>query len=285
MKYLIITGMSGAGKSRAADVLEDLDYYCVDNMPAALLPKLAEFCIGMGSRYENVALVTDLRSAGGAEAILEALDGLRAQECEYKILFMDADTPTIIRRYKETRRRHPLMGQAGSVEAAVALERERLSDLRARADYLIDTSTLTLGQCQARIYELVIGRAKERTLRVNVMSFGFKHGVPQEADMVLDVRFLPNPFYVPALKDGTGMDEPVYDFVFGSDAAVELMERLKGLMEFLLPQYVEEGKHTLTVAVGCTGGHHRSVAVARALTERIRTLGHPAELMNRDINK
>lgn len=285
MKYLIITGMSGAGKSRAADVLEDLDYYCVDNMPAALLPKLAEFCVGMGSRYENVALVTDLRSAGGAEAIIEALDGLGAQECEYKILFMDADTPTIIRRYKETRRRHPLMGQAGSVEAAVALERERLSHLRARADYVIDTSILTLGQCQARIYELVVGRAEERTLRVNVVSFGFKHGVPQEADMVLDVRFLPNPFYVPELKDGSGMDDDVYDFVFANDVAVELMERLKSLLEFLLPQYVEEGKHTLTVAVGCTGGRHRSVAVARALTERIRTLGHPAELVNRDINK
>lgn len=285
MKFLIITGMSGAGKSRAADVLEDLDYYCVDNMPAALLPKLAEFCKGMGSRYENVALVTDLRSAGGAEAILDALDGLGAQECEYKILFMDADTPTIIRRYKETRRPHPLLGETGSIEAAVALERERLARLRARADHRIDTSTLTLGQCQSRIYELIVGRAEERTLRVNVMSFGFKHGVPQEADLVLDVRFLPNPFYVPELKDLTGMDDPVYDFVFSNDVAVELMERLKALLDFLLPQYVEEGKHTLTVAVGCTGGHHRSIAVARALTERIRTLGHPAELVNRDINK
>ena len=285
MKFLIITGMSGAGKSRAADVLEDLDYYCVDNMPAALLPKLAEFCMGMGSRYENVALVTDLRSAGGAEAILDALDGLRAQECEYKILFMDANTPTIIRRYKETRRPHPLLGETGSVEAAVALERKRLAGLRARADHRIDTSALTLGQCQARIYELIVGRAEERTLRVNVMSFGFKYGVPQEADLVLDVRFLPNPYYVPELKDLTGMDDPVYDFVFANDVAVELMERLKALLDFLLPQYVEEGKHTLTVAVGCTGGHHRSVAVARALTERIRTLGHPAELVNRDINK
>lgn len=285
MKFLIITGMSGAGKTRAADVLEDLDYYCVDNMPAALLPKLAEFCAAAGGRYEKVALVTDLRDAGGAEAIFQALGALWEQGCAYEILFMDADTPTLIRRYKETRRPHPLLSEAGSIEAAVALERERLEKLRENADYLIDTGRMTLGQLQAEIYRLLVGRTEERTLKVNVISFGFKYGIPAEADMVLDVRFLPNPFYVAELRDKTGMEDKVYDYVFRHGVGGEFLERLRALLAFLLPQYVEEGKHTLTVGVGCTGGRHRSVAVARALTEMIRELGHGAELVNRDLDR
>ena len=285
MKFLIVTGMSGAGKTRAADVLEDMDYYCVDNMPAALLPKLAEFCLGAGGRYEKVALVTDIRDAGGAEAIFEALDKLWELGCAYEILFMEASTPTLIRRYKETRRPHPLISETGSLEAAVELERKRLQRLRDNADFIIDTSRLTLGQCQARIYKLLVGNAAERTLQVNVISFGFKYGIPAEADMALDVRFLPNPFYIEELKSKTGMDKEVYDYVFSHDAAQELLRHLRELIAFLLPHYVEEGKHTLIIAVGCTGGKHRSIAVARALTEAVKTMGHKAELINRDIDK
>ena len=285
MEFLIITGMSGAGKTRAADVLEDIDYYCVDHMPAALLPKLAEFCIGAGGRYEKVALVTDIRDAGGSDAIFEALDALRQLGCNYKILFIEADTPTLIKRYKETRRPHPLLSVAGSLENAVQLEALRLSRLRDGADYIIDTSHLTLGRLQARIYELLDGGARQRTLQVSVVSFGFKYGVPAEADLVFDVRFLPNPFYVETLRNKTGMDAEVYDYVFSHEVAGTFMEKLGALMEFLLPQYVEEGKHMLTVAVGCTGGRHRSVAVARALAERIAALGHAAELVNRDAGK
>ena len=284
MKFLIITGMSGAGKTRAADVLEDTDYYCVDNMPAALLPKLAEFCMGAGGRYEKVALVTDIRDAGGADGIFDALEELRRLGCEYEILFMEADTSTLIKRYKETRRPHPLYAVAGSIENAVQLEALRLARLRDNADYIIDTSRLTLGRLQARILAL-LGGAPRRTLQVSVISFGFKYGIPAEADLVFDVRFLPNPFYVEALRSKTGMDPEVYDYVFSHEVAGAFMERLGALMEFLLPQYVEEGKHMLTVAVGCTGGHHRSVAVARALTERISALGHAAELVNRDFDK
>ena len=285
MKFLIITGMSGAGKTRAADVLEDMDYYCVDNMPAALLPKLAEFCAAAGGRYEKVALVTDIRDGGGADAIFEALGKLWEKGCEYEILFMEADTGTLIRRYKETRRPHPLQSEAGSIEAAVALEREKLKRLRDNADYLVDTGRLTLGQLQSAIYRLLTGEVKDRTLKVNIMSFGFKYGIPAEADMTLDVRFLPNPFYVAELREGSGMDTKVYDYVFSHGVAGEFLERMRSLLAFLLPQYVEEGKHTLTIAIGCTGGRHRSVAVARALTEAVKELGYPAELMNRDLDR
>jgi UPF0042 nucleotide-binding protein len=285
MKFLIISGMSGAGKTRAADVLEDMDYYCVDNMPAALLPKLAEFCMGMGGRYEKVALVTDIRDKEGVDAIFSALDQLWELGCDYEILFMEADLPTIVKRYKESRRPHPLQAEVGSLEAAVNLESRRLDRLRTNADYVINTSNLTLGMLQAEIYKRFMGSETERTLDVTVMSFGFKYGIPIEADMVLDARFLPNPYYVEALREKTGLDSEVRDYIFQHSTSQEFLQHLNRLLAFLLPQYVEEGKSGLTIAVGCTGGRHRSVAVAAALAETIRTLGHSAELVNRDMEK
>ncbi len=285
MKFLIISGMSGAGKTRAADVLEDMDYYCVDNMPAALLPKLAEFCMGMGGRYEKVALVTDIRDKEGVDAIFSALDQLWELGCDYEILFMEADLPTIVKRYKESRRPHPLQAEAGSLEAAVNLESRRLDRLRTNADFVINTSNLTLGMLQAEIYKRFMGSETERTLDVTVMSFGFKYGIPIEADMVLDARFLPNPYYVEALREKTGLDSEVRDYIFQHSTSQEFLQHLNRLLAFLLPQYVEEGKSGLTIAVGCTGGRHRSVAVAAALAETIRTLGHSAELVNRDMEK
>ena len=285
MKFLIISGMSGAGKTRAADVLEDMDYYCVDNMPAALLPKLAEFCMGMGGRYEKVALVTDIRDKDGVDTIFASLDQLWALGCDYQILFMEADLPTIVNRYKEARRPPPLQAEAGSLEAAVRLELKRLDRLRTNADFVINTTGLTLGMLQAEIYKRFMGNEAERKLNVTVISFGFKYGIPIEADMVLDARVLPNPYYVEDLRAKTGLDPEVSDYVFGHDSSKEFMQHLNRLFAFLLPQYVEEGKTGLTVAVGCTGGRHRSVAVASALCETVRTLGHSAELVNRDIDK
>ena len=285
MKFLIITGMSGAGKSRAADILEDMDYYCVDNMPAALLPKLAEFCLGMGTRYEKVALVTDIRDAGGVDAIFESLNKLWDLGCEYEILFLEADKPTIIKRQKESRRPHPLQAEAGSLEAAIDLERKRLERLRDSADYVINTGVLTLGQLQKEIYRCFSGSPESRMLQVTVMSFGFKYGLPIEADMVLDARFLPNPYYVAELREKNGMDAEVRDFVFQGETSKEFLRRTQELIAFLLPHYIEEGKHTFTVAVGCTGGRHRSIAVASALCESIRALGYPTELINRDLEK
>ena len=285
MKFLIISGMSGAGKSRAADVLEDMDYYCVDNMPAALLPKLAEFCMGMGGRYEKVALVTDIRDKDGVDAIFASLDQLWDLDCEYQILFMEADLQTIVKRYKESRRPHPLQAEAGSLERAVRLESQRLERLRMNADYILNTSDLTLGMLQSEICKLFMGDGEQRTLAISVMSFGYKYGLPLEADMVLDARFLPNPYYVEELRERTGLDDDVYDYIFRHTASKEFLEHLRSLVEFLIPQYIEEGKHSFTIAVGCTGGRHRSVAVARALTEIIAASGYAAETMHRDIDK
>ena len=285
MKFLIITGMSGAGKSRAADILEDMDYYCVDNMPAALLPKLAEFCLGMGSRYEKVALVTDIRDAGGVDAIFESLNKLWELGCDYEILYVEADLPTVVKRYKESRRPHPLQSEAGGLEAAVELEMRRLDRLRMNADFVINTSKLTLGQLQSEICKRFMGEGEQRSLSVTVMSFGYKFGIPIEADMVLDVRFLPNPYYVPELQNKSGLDDEVYDYVLRYDAAKEFLNHLKTMIAFLLPQYVEEGKHSFTIAVGCTGGRHRSVTVARALTELLREMGQTTELVHRDVEK
>lgn len=285
MEFLIISGLSGAGKSRTADILEDLDFYCVDNMPVALLPKFAELCLATRGRYERVALVTDVRERDSFDELFKALDSLWEMELDYRILFVEADVPTIVKRYKETRRRHPLAPEGGSIEEAVKREINLLENLRERADYVINTSHLTLGQLQSEIYRLFVGENLSRALAVNVMSFGFKYGLPIEADLVFDVRFLPNPYYVSELKNRTGLEEPVRDFIMKHDISNEFLKRLYELIRFLLPHYVEEGKHTLTIAVGCTGGRHRSVAVANALTEFIKQLGYDAQLVNRDIDK
>lgn len=285
MEFLIISGLSGAGKSRTADILEDLDFYCVDNMPVALLPKFAELCLATRGRYERVALVTDVREREGFDELFKALDLLWGMELDYRILFVEADVATIVKRYKETRRRHPLAPEGGSIESAVNRERKLLENLRERADFVINTSNLTLGQLQSEIYRLFVGENLSRALSVNVMSFGFKYGLPIEADLVFDVRFLPNPYYVAELKPQTGMDEAVYDFVTKYDVTQQFLKKLSGLIEFLLPHYIEEGKHTLTIAIGCTGGRHRSVVIARAVTELVRGLGHEAALFNRDADK
>ncbi len=285
MEFLIVSGMSGAGKSRAADILEDLNFYCVDNLPAALLPKFAEFCLGMGGRYERVALVTDIRDRGGFDDMFAALDTLETLDCKHHILFIEADVPTVVKRYKESRRPHPLQHEVMGVEAAVRLEASRLGPLRDRADYIINTSHLTLGMLQREIYRLFVGDESKRSLQVNVMSFGFKYGLPIEADMVFDVRFLPNPYYDPALRTKTGRDREVKDHIFRHENAMEFLRKMGDLITFLVPQYVEEGKHTLTIAVGCTGGRHRSVAVAEALSSLISELGQSAETIHRDVEK
>lgn len=285
MKILIVTGMSGAGKTQAMNILEDMNYYCVDNMPAPMLPILAEFCMGMTGSYEKVAIVTDIRDKEGADAISNALNKLHELGCEYEILYLEADLPTIVKRYKESRRPHPLQAEAGSLEAAVRLESKRLDRLRMNADYVLDTSRLTFATLQKKLYKLFVGDESERTLSVTVLSFGFKYGIPIEADMVLDVRFLPNPYYVEDLRDKTGLDREVYDFVMRHETSAQFLGHLKELIAFLLPQYIEEGKRSFTIAVGCTGGRHRSVAVASALADTVRELGQTAEVIHRDVDK
>ncbi|MEL7603846.1 MAG: RNase adapter RapZ [Bacillota bacterium] len=285
MEFLIISGLSGAGKSRTADILEDLDYYCVDNMPIALIPKFAQICLAAGERYEKVALVTDIRERANFDELFEVLDGLWNLGCDYRILFVEADLPIIVKRYKETRRRHPLALPGVSIEAAIESEMKLLAPVRERADYVLNTSKLTLGMLQSEIFRLFIGEDAARKLVVNVMSFGYKHGIPLESDLVFDVRFLPNPFYVSELRELTGLDEPVSRFVFQHDTTHEFMTLLQNMVRFLLPLYVEEGKMSLTISIGCTGGHHRSVAVAQALAEYIEGLGYPTQGIHRDVKK
>lgn len=285
MEFLIISGLSGAGKSRTADILEDLDYYCVDNMPIALIPKFAQICLAAGERYEKVALVTDIRERANFDELFEVLDGLWDLGCDYRILFVEADPDIIVKRYKETRRRHPLTVPGATVEEAITSEIKLLAPVRERADYIINTSNLTLGQLQSEIFRLFVGEDSKRKLVVNVMSFGYKHGVPLESDLVFDVRFLPNPFYVAELRDLNGLDEPVSRFVMQNEITKEFVEKLKDIIKFLLPLFVEEGKMSLSISIGCTGGHHRSVAIAKALTDYIEGLGYAAQNINRDIQK
>ncbi len=284
MEMLVISGLSGAGKSRVAAALEDLDFYCVDNMPAALIPKFAELCAATRGRYERVALVSDIRSREGFDQLFAALDELHALGFDYKILYVDASVETVVKRYKETRRRHPLDSESSGLESAVRKEMRMLERVRQRADYVIDTTGLTLGRLQRTLFRM-FGAGEQERLRVSVMSFGFKYGIPIEADLVFDVRFLPNPFYVPELMDRTGLEEDVYDYVMSSDVSREFLKRLEELLDFLLPNYEEEGKMNLTVCVGCTGGRHRSVAVTEALARYLTQQGRETECIHRDIAK
>ena len=284
MEILIISGLSGAGKSRVAAALEDLDFYCVDNMPVSLIPKFAELCAATRGRYERVALVTDVRSRESFDELFQALDELMALGFEYKILYVDANVETVVKRYKETRRRHPLDGESGGLEQAVRKEIKILEPIRRRADYTIDTSGLTLGRLQRTLFRM-FGAGREEGMRVNVMSFGFKFGIPIEADIVFDVRFLPNPFYVPELMEKSGLDNEVADYVFNSEQAQRFMEKFQDLIDFLLPNYEEEGKTSLTICIGCTGGRHRSVAVTEALAKYLSKKGTETECIHRDIDK
>ena len=285
MEFLIITGLSGAGKSRAADVLEDLDYYCVDNMPVALIPRFAEFCAATRGRFEKVALVTDVREKENFGELLSTLEKLRESEITCRILYMDADVPVLIRRYKESRRPHPLAEKGESVETAVRREMALLAPVRERADFVVNTSRLTLGQLQSKLYGLLCGEEGGRGIDVTVLSFGYKYGLPAEADLVFDARFLPNPFYVDELREKSGLDLPVKEYVFSFQQTRTFMEQLETMLEFLLPLYIEEGKLSLTVAIGCTGGRHRSVAIAAALNDHFLAQGISSVNVNRDIDK
>lgn len=285
MEFLIISGLSGAGKSRTADILEDLDYYCVDNMPIALITKFAQLCLAAGEQYEKVALVTDIRERANFDELFKVLDGLWDLGCDYRILFVEANPVNIVKRYKETRRRHPLAIPGVSIEDAITSEIKLLAPVRERADYIINTTDLTIGMLQSEIYRLFVSEDTKRKLVVNVMSFGYKYGIPIESDLVFDVRFLPNPFYVSELRELSGLDEPVSQFVFQNEITREFMIRLKDMIKFLLPLYVEEGKMSLSISIGCTGGHHRSVAIAKAVSDYIESLGYAAQNINRDIQK
>ena len=283
MEILIISGLSGAGKSKAASFLEDMGFYIVDNMPAAMILKFAEFCTVSNGRYDRVALVYDVRTANSFTEFFEVLDKLKAMDCQCRMLFLEASPETVIKRYKETRRRHPLRDGADSLEEAVRQERALMQPVKDRADYVIDTSRLSTAQLRSELLRLFDTRGEKAGMTVNVTSFGFKYGLPMEADLVMDVRFMPNPYYIEALRPKTGLDRDVYEYVFKFQQTKDFMKRLEDLLTFVLPLYAEEGKTSLTLAVGCTGGHHRSVAVTHALTEFIHQQGYPVTENHRDL--
>lgn len=285
MEFVIISGLSGAGKSRAASAMEDMGFFCVDNLPAPLIPKFAELGMGGNGEYDRVVLVTDIRGGTNFEGLFQALDSLKAMKCEYRILFMDATDATIIKRYKETRRSHPLAEECASLAQAIELERKMLAPLREKADYIVDSSNLTLGKLRGKLRELFARGGETGDMEVRVTSFGFKHGILMEADLVFDVRFLPNPYYVPELRPLTGLDEGVREYVFAAEQSREFLQRLTDFVSYLLPRYKEEGKTSLVIAVGCTGGRHRSVAVAHALAETFRQQNWPVTESHRDIGR
>ena len=286
MEFLIVSGLSGAGKSTVMSILEDSGFFCVDNLPPVLIPKFAELCLAGTGAYERVAMVCDIRGGENFDGLFEAMDALSAMEFRHKVLFVDAEDSVIIKRYKETRRSHPLMDELGSLTRSVEHERQVMAPVRKRADYVINTTTLPVRKLRGQVLDMFAPHRKSVSeMSVTVTSFGFKYGLPLEADLVFDVRFLPNPFYVEGLRPLTGLDQGVADYVFQSPTAQELLEKLRGLMDFLLPHFVEEGKTALVVAVGCTGGRQRSVAVTHALTEYIQSLGYAAGETHRDMTR
>ena len=285
MELLIVSGMSGAGKSVAMNALEDIGFFCIDNIPAALIPSILAFSKAGDSQLKRVALSMDVRGCRSRQEVQHALDQLDSQEIVYKVLFLDAPDQVLMRRYSETRRRHPISIDEGiPTEQAFARERQILEPLRARADYTIDTALLSTAQNKERICDLFVdGGGAMQAMRLTIMSFGFKFGLPQEADLVLDVRCLPNPFYVPGLKTKTGLDQEVVDFVMSHPEAQELLHRYEAFLAYALPLYVKEGKSQLTIAVGCTGGKHRSITFARKIAAWCEELGYAPGVQHRDV--
>ncbi|MFN0091767.1 MAG: RNase adapter RapZ [Acidimicrobiales bacterium] len=281
-EILVLTGMSGAGRTQAGDVLEDLGWFVIDNLPPALIPRVAELAQAPGGAYERVALVA---GAGADPAqLMDALGRLRAGGEVVRIVYLDAATDVLVNRYKDTRRRHPL-SDGGSLTGAVQSERTQLEQVKAEADLVIDTTDLNVHQLKSRLIGLFGDTDRPARMQTAVVSFGYKHGVPLDVDVVLDCRFLPNPHWVEELRPLTGKDEPVRAYVLGQEATVEFLARLDDLLDVLLPAYVKEGKAYLTIAMGCTGGRHRSVAIAEELARRLREKGHPVRVAHRDVDR
>lgn len=285
MEFLIVTGLSGAGKSRAMDALEDIGFYCADNIPPKLIATFYELSRQAKGTLSRVAVVTDIRGGDMFSSLLETLDRMQEEKKEYRLLFLDANDFVLVNRFKETRRKHPLSDNClGSLEQAVRLERDVLRPVKERADYVIDTSLLSPAQLKERISGLFLGDASD-ALRIHCVSFGFKYGIPAEADLVMDVRCLPNPYYVEELKGLTGLDEPVRSYVMKWDQTKGFVRRFFDLVDFMIPLYCDEGKSQLVIAIGCTGGHHRSVTLAELLYNHLLQKDLRVSVNHRDIHK
>lgn len=286
MRFVIITGMSGAGKSTALKMLEDAGYFCVDNLPIPLLEKFSQFITeGNSGSIQKVALGVDIRSGAGMEDLARALEEISLTGLGYEILFLDANDDVLVKRYKETRRTHPLAG-SGRVENGIHEERKKLAYLKLHADYIIDTSQLLTRELKSELDKIFIKNQRFKNLMITVLSFGFKYGIPSDSDLVFDVRFLPNPYYIDELRPLSGNDKPVSDYVMGFDAARVFLDKLEDMINFLIPNYIEEGKNQLVVSIGCTGGKHRSVTLANGLYQRLQNSeSYGIRIEHRDIGK
>jgi RNase adapter protein RapZ len=281
-EFIVITGLSGAGRSQAADILEDLGWFVIDNLPPLLIPKVSELASSPGSSIAKVVLVVG--TGPYHDEVLPALRMLEQQGVRLRIVFLEASTDVLVRRYESTRRRHPLAAQA-TLADAIEAERRVLEPVKAEADVVVDTSELNVHQLRERVLDLFADAAPESGMQTTITSFGYKHGLPLDTDLVIDCRFLPNPHWVPELTDLTGLDQPVRDYVLGQPVSGRFLDELTSLLELLLPAYVSEGKSYLTLALGCTGGQHRSVAIAEEVAGRLRALGYEPKVAHRDIDR
>ena len=281
MKAIIVTGLSGAGKTQAIDCLEDMGYYCIDNMPPALIKSFIDLT-GNGKGIDKAAFVIDVRGGKLFDDLKDSLDELRKDNIDYKILYLEASDRVLLRRYNETRRSHPL-SEGGPVAAGLKAERERLEVLRNRADFVIDTSNMKTAQLWDEIKHLITSGESRKTFIINIMSFGYKRGTPMAGDMVFDMRFIPNPYYVKSLRPLTGNNDKVSRYVLKHDVTQEFLQKAMDMIDMLIPFYIKEGKYSLNICIGCTGGHHRSVAVANELHRRLQESGKRTTLEHRDL--
>lgn len=285
MQIVIVTGMSGGGKMTAIKMLEDQGYYCVDNLPVRLIDKFMELMSAPGSEITKACIGIDVRSEQSFDYVLDVLRTLKEKGYEYQILFMDASDEVLIKRYKESRRAHPLSPD-GRVEDGIEKERRILKDIKTKANYVIDTSNLLTRDLKEELVKIFQGNKKYNSLMVSIISFGFKYGIPTDADLVFDVRFLPNPYYIEAMKHLTGEDKTVHDYVMSFPQTQEFMKKLVDMLQYLIPYYVKEGKNQLVIAVGCTGGQHRSVTIANEIYAALKDHGdYGINLVHRDLSK
>ena len=286
MQYTIVTGMSGSGKTKVIRYLEDMGYFCIDNMPPMLIPKFSEMLTSVNGKFNNVAFVVDTRVGDMINELLAQIDDLKQKGYDCKLLYINADDETLVKRYKETRRFHPLSGKGGRVEEGIREERKRLKFLRERADYLIDSSHMLTRELRAELSKIFVENKEYKNLYISVLSFGFKYGIPADADLVFDVRFLPNPYYIDELRPKSGNDREVREYVMNNNKAREFLAKLTDMIEFLIPNYVQEGKTQLVIGIGCTGGKHRSVTLANELYEALqKNDNYGIRIEHRDIGK
>ena len=286
MRCVIVTGMSGAGKSTALKMLEDVGYFCVDNLPVPLIPKMADLLRVPGTEINKAALGVDIRSGQSFEELEKVLEELDSTGMQYEILFLESSDDVLIKRYKETRRFHPLAGNEGRVDQGIRMERQRIQFLRKRADYLIDTSHMLTRELKAELNKIFVQNKEYKNLYISVLSFGFKYGIPADADLVFDVRFLPNPYYIEELRPKSGNDKEVRDYVMQIEKANVFLEKLSDMVEFLIPNYILEGKTQLVIGIGCTGGKHRSVTLANELFRVLsKNENYGVRIEHRDIGK